>query len=63
MTTKKIKPKNLYLVAIKLDIARQNIYATISEVLTHDFVGVFSIAKQENIQFRDLLKINHESYH
>ena len=62
MTTKKIKPKNLYLVAIKLDIARQNIYATISEVLTHDFVGVFSIAKQENIQFRDLLKINPESY-
>jgi len=58
----KNKPKNTYLVAIKLDNTKRNIYATISEVLTHDFIGVFSIAKQENIQFRDLLKINSENY-
>jgi len=57
-----MKPKNTYLVAIKLDKTKRNIYATISEVLTHDFIGVFSIAKQENIQFRDLLKINPENY-
>ena len=58
----KNKPKNTYLVTIKLDKTKRNICATVSEVLTHDFISVFSIAKQENIQFRDLLKINSENY-